>query len=107
MGGHVVCADRARADHLHYPLAFLSLIVGSNLVSRKLTHDARWRPIHRLASALALLMIPLFVSGGLAAAKETGAGIAQRTLLVIVVTWFVVIALRLRANATTPAAPGA
>jgi hypothetical protein len=47
-------------------------------------------------------MIPLFIAGGVAAARG-GAGIAQRLLLVTVATWFLVFALRLRANATETA----
>lgn len=81
------------------PLTFLSLVVGTNLVSRKFKHDVRWRPIHRFASVLALIMIPEFVAGGLAAATATGAGIAQRILIVTFATWFVLVALRLRSNA--------
>jgi hypothetical protein len=48
-------------------------------------------------------MIPLFIAGGVTAARETGAGIAQRLLLVTVAMWFLVVALRLRANATETA----
>ena len=81
------------------PLTFLSLVVGINLVSRKLKHDERWHPTHRLASVLALVMIPEFLAGGLAAARETGAGIAQRILVATFATWFLVIAMRLRSNA--------
>ena len=81
------------------PLTFLSLIVGTNLVSRRFKQDPRWRPIHRFASVLALIMIPEFVAGGLAAARETGAGAAQRVLAVTFATWFVLTALQLRANA--------
>ena len=52
-----------------------------------------------------LVMIPLFLAGGVAAARETGAGIAQRRiLLVTVTTWFVLIAMRLRSNAKQTAA---
>jgi hypothetical protein len=88
------------------PLTFLSLVVGINLVSRKLKHDERWRPTHRIASVLALVMIPEFLAGGLAAARETGAGIAQRILVATFATWFLVIAIRLRSNAehTAPVA---
>jgi hypothetical membrane protein len=85
-------------------LTFLSLIVGANLVSRKLKHDERWRPTSRIAWVLALIMIPVFLAGGVAAARETGAGIAQRILLVAVATWFVLVAMRLRSNATQTAA---
>jgi Protein of unknown function (DUF998) len=89
------------------PIAFLSLIVGTNLISRKLKHDERWRPTHRLASVLALIMIPEFLAGGITAARETGAGIAQRILILTFATWYVVVAMRLRANAkqTAAAAP--
>jgi hypothetical protein len=80
-------------------IAFLSLTVGTNLVSRRLKLDARWLPIHRVASVLALIMIPEFIAGGVAAARETGGGIAQRILLVTFSAWFFVVALRLRANA--------
>lgn len=86
------------------PLTFLSLIVGTNLVSRRFKQDPRWRPIHRFASLLALVMIAEFVAGGLTAATETGAGIAQRVLIVTFATWFVLTALRLRSNAMESAA---
>jgi hypothetical membrane protein len=86
-------------------LTFLSLVIGTNLVSRRLKHDERWRPIHRVASVLALIMIPVFLAGSAAAARETGGGIAQRILLVAIAMWFVLIAMRLRSNAkqTAPA----
>jgi hypothetical protein len=88
------------------PLAFLSLVVGTNLVSRRLKHDERWQPIHRFASVLALIMIPEFIAGGLAAARETGAGVAQRLLVITFATWFLVMAMQLRKTATqTAAAP--
>ncbi len=76
-----------------------------NLVSRQFKHDVRWRPIHRFASVLAIIMIPQFIAGGLAAANATGAGIAQRMLVVTFATWFVVTALRLRSNAAKSRLP--
>lgn len=89
------------------PLIFLSLIVGTNLVSRKFKQDVRWRPIQRFASVLALVLIAEFVASGLTAARATGAGIAQRILVVTFATWFVLTALRLRANATETRVSGA
>jgi hypothetical protein len=86
------------------PLTFLSLVVGTNQVSRKLKHDERWQPIHRFASVLALIMIPEFIAGGMAAARETGAGIAQRLLVVTFAVWFLLMAMRLRSTATHPKA---
>jgi hypothetical protein len=67
-------------------LTFLSVVIGTNLVSRRLKQDERWQPIHRFASVLALIMIPVFLAGSAAAARETGGGIAQRILLVIIAT---------------------
>ena len=82
------------------PLTFLSLVVGVNLVSRGFRQHANWRPIYRFASVLALLMIPVFVAGGVAAARESGAGIAQRILIVTFAAWFLITSARLRYNAT-------
>ena len=85
------------------PIVFLCLTVGTNLVSRRFNLDGRCLPIHRIASVLALIMIPLFIAGGVAAARETGAGIAQRILLVTFSAWFLLVAQRLRANAKASA----
>jgi len=82
------------------PLTFLSLVVGINLVSRGFRQRENWRPIYRFASVLALLMIPVFVAGGAAVARESGAGIAQRVLILTFATWFLITSARLRANAT-------
>jgi hypothetical protein len=79
------------------------LVVGTNLVSRGFKHDVRWRPIYWFASVLALLMIVEFVAGGLMAARGSGAGIAQRVLLVTLASWFLTTAVRLRLNATRAA----
>jgi hypothetical protein len=95
-------APRTLAGTIHGingPLTFLCLIVGTNLVSRGFKQDVRWHPIHRVASVLALLMIPEFFAGGLTAARESGAGIAQRVLIATFATWFLLTAVRLRYNA--------
>lgn len=81
------------------PLTFLSLVIGTNLVSRRLKLDEKWRPTHRTASVLAIIMIPVFLAGGVAAARETGAGIAQRILILTFATWFFVMAALLRSTA--------
>jgi hypothetical protein len=78
------------------PIAFLGLIVGANLASRGLKDDPRWRSIYRPAFILALLMIPLFIAGGVAAAREAGAGLAQRILIVTFGAWYMLVATRLR-----------
>lgn len=95
-------APRTLAGTIHRingPLTFLSLTVGTNLVSRGFKQEARWRPIHRFASALAYLMIPEFIAGGLTAAQESGAGIAQRVLILTFAGWFLLVAARLWSNA--------
>lgn len=81
-------------------LTFLTLVISANLLTRELKHDEKWRQTHRVAWVLALIMIPVFLAGGAAAARETGGGIAQRILLVTIATWFFVMAARLRSNAT-------
>ncbi len=81
------------------PLTFMSLVVGMVLVSRRLKHDERWTATRRIIWPLALLTFVGFLVGGAARAAGTGAGIAQRTMLLMVAAWFVFIALRLRANA--------
>jgi hypothetical protein len=95
-------APRTLAGTVHSingPLTFLSLVVATNLVSRGFRQDEDWRPIHRFASVLALLMIPEFIAGGLAAARESGAGIAQRVLIVTFATWFLLTSTRMRSIA--------
>ena len=81
------------------PLIFLSLMIGMNLVSRGFKSDPRWRQIHRFAAALALLMIPEFVVGGVARARGSGAGLAQRLLILTFATWFLLVAAQLRSHA--------
>lgn len=80
------------------PITFLSLTIGTNLVSRGFRDHVSWRPIYRFASVLALLMIPLFIAGGLTAAREAGAGVAQRIFIVTFGTWFLLTATRLRSR---------
>ena len=78
------------------PLAFLSLTLGTNLTSRLFRLQDNWRPISQVASLLALLMIPEFIAGGITAARGTGAGIAQRILIVTFAAWYLVTGFRLR-----------
>ena len=81
------------------PLTFLCPTIGMNFVSRAFTSDARWRQIHRFAVAIALLMIPEVVVGGVARARGVGAGLAQRLLILTFATWFLLVASQLRSNA--------
>jgi hypothetical membrane protein len=81
------------------PLAFLSLTLGTNFTSRLFRMREDWRSIHRVASTLALLMIPEFIAGGVTAARNVGAGIAQRIMIATFAAWFLVVASRLRKSA--------
>lgn len=83
-------------------LAFLALVVGTILVSRRLKKDDEWRPIYRVALVLALILLAAFVAGGIAAATETWAGIAQRSLLVTFASWFLLVGYWLRSRAGSP-----
>ena len=89
-----------RIHSINGPIAFLSLTAATNLLSRRFKLDAKWRPLYRTASVLALIMIPAFISGAVTAAREIGMGIAQRILLVTFAAWYLVVASRLRTNAT-------
>jgi bacteriorhodopsin len=79
------------------PLAFLSLTAGTILVSRRFKQDGLWRPIHRTAVILSLVMLAAFIANFLNIATASGfAGLCQRIFLVAFVTWFLLTAARLR-----------
>ena len=96
-------APRTLAGTIHRingPLAFLSLTAGILLVSWRFQHDDTWRPFHRPALLLSLLMLAVFVATPLSIATGLGvAGLAQRVLLAATVTWFLLTAARLRSVA--------
>lgn len=81
------------------PLAFLSLTLGTNFTTRVFRLSDAWRPIYRVTTVLALLMIPEFIAGGVTAARGVGAGIAQRIMIATFATWFLIVGARLRQNA--------
>jgi bacteriorhodopsin len=79
------------------PLIFLSLTAGLILVSRRFKHDETWRPFHRTALILSLVMLAAFIATPLSVATESGlAGLFQRISLATFVTWFLLTAARLR-----------
>jgi hypothetical protein len=45
-------------------------------------------------------VIPEFIAGRVMGARETGAGIAQRVLIITFVSWFFLVSARLRSNAS-------
>jgi hypothetical protein len=80
------------------PLGFLSLTAGTILVSRRFKQDRLWRPKHRTAVILSLVMLAAFIATFLSIATVSGfAGLCQRIYLVAFVTWFLLTAARLRA----------
>src|SRR5215211_356099 len=83
------------------PLAFLSLTAGTILVSRRFKQDGLWRPIHRTAVILSLVMLAAFIATILNIATASGfAGLSQRIFLVAFVTWFLLTAARLRSTSS-------
>jgi Protein of unknown function (DUF998) len=82
------------------PLAFLSLTAGAILVSRRFKHDEEWRPFHRTALMLSLIMLALFIATLVNVVTGSGfAGLCQRIFLAAFVTWFFLTATRLRSIA--------
>jgi hypothetical protein len=77
--------------------AFFSLALGAFLVSRRFKHDDRWRPVDRPAVVLSALMLAEFAAVGAAIASDSGlGGLGQRIMLITVLTWFYLVAGRLR-----------
>jgi len=88
------------------PLAFLSLTAGTILVSRRFKQDERWRPLHRTALVLSLVMVAAFIATFVNIATGAGfAGLCQRIFLAAFATWFLLTATRLRSIATGSVPP--
>jgi uncharacterized membrane protein YozB (DUF420 family) len=82
------------------PLTFLSLTAGTILVSRRFKQDEKWRPFHRTALILSLVMLAVFIATFVNIATGSGfAGLCQRIFLAAFVTWFFLTATRLRSIA--------
>lgn len=80
-------------------LAFTSLTVGVILVSWRFKQDQKWRPYHRFALILSLVMLAAYIATPLAFATESEVvGLIQRTSLATFVTWFLLTAARLRST---------
>jgi len=87
-------------------LAFLSLTAGAILVSRRFKQDERWRPFHRTAVLLSLVMLAAFIATFVNIATGAGfAGLGQRIFLAAFATWFFLTATRLRSIATGSVPP--
>jgi bacteriorhodopsin len=88
------------------PLAFLSLTAGTILVSRRFKQEEQWRPLHRTALILSLVMVAVFIATFVNIATGAGfAGMCQRIFLAAFATWFFLTAARLRSIATGSVPP--
>jgi hypothetical protein len=82
------------------PVTFLSLTAGTILVSRRFKQDEKWRPFHRSALILSLVMLAVFIATFVNIATGSAfAGLCQRIFLAAFVTWFFLTATRLRSIA--------
>jgi hypothetical protein len=79
------------------PLTFLSLTIGTILISAAFRRDENWRSVYRPALTLSSFMLLIFIS--IAINFATGInyeGILQRLYLIIFSAWFIMVALHLR-----------
>jgi uncharacterized protein DUF998 len=82
-------------------IAFLSATLATIFISRRFGQDQRWRPLHRLAVTLSLIMLAEFaVSVAFIASGSGYPGLGQRIFLVTLVAWIALAASRLRAIST-------
>ena len=87
------------------PIAFLCVTLGVILVSWRFKQDEMWRPFHRTALVLSLILLVAFILGGLSIATQSGfIGLTQRIDLIALVTWMLLTAVRLRSLALTSGA---
>lgn len=78
-------------------LIFLSLTAAVILISHRFKNDESWRPFHRVAQYLSLIMLAGAIATFLSSVTDAGiTGLGQRVVLVVFVTWFVLTALHLR-----------
>lgn len=89
-------------QRVNAPLHVLCLAVGTVLVSRGFKRDEMWRPFHRFALTLSLLLLAAFVAVAVLLATNSGfAGLGQRVFIVTFLTWFSLTALRLSVQTET------
>ena len=93
----------ALIQRVNAPLHVLCLAVGAVLISRGFRLDQRWRPYHRLALTLSLLMLAVFVAVAvLLATNPNFAGLGQRVFILTFLTWFALTAVRLSPPTESP-----
>jgi hypothetical membrane protein len=76
-------------------LSFFSLIAATILLSRRFKQDERWRPFHRSALILSLVILATFIGFVLTGGTEF-VGLSQRIFIVAFLIWLLLTAARLR-----------
>ena len=81
------------------PLTFLSLTIGTVLVSKSFSRDKNWQPIYRSARSLSVVLLVMFIITGVNIAAHSGfEGLCQRVFLITFATWFILTTLHLRST---------
>ncbi len=85
-----------RVHHILGLVGFLCLTIGVILISRSFKKDRNLYSLYRPATVMSWIIMVMFFSVFLNLYAKSGfAGISQRILLVTLVTWFTLIAMRL------------
>jgi hypothetical membrane protein len=96
-------APATRSGDIHN-VSFLvnvgSIFVATVLLAASFGSDLRWRAYQRTAIALTLLVVVAFVLQFLTLHRGMPFGIANRFFVIVLFTWFLTTAIRLRAVAT-------
>ena len=91
-------APATTSDNIHSLaslVSFLSLIPATILLSRRFKQDERWRPFHRSALILSLVILGTFIGFFLTSETEF-AGLTQRIFIATFLIWLLLAAARLR-----------
>jgi len=91
-------APATKSDNIHSLaslVSFLSLIPAMILLSRRFKQDEEWRPFHRLALILSLIILATFIGFFLTSETEF-AGLSQRIFFATFLTWLLLTAAHLR-----------
>jgi hypothetical protein len=82
-------------------IAFFSATLATIFISRRFSQDERWRPLHRLAVTLSLIMLAEFAVFIAFIVSGSGyPGLGQRIFLATFVAWFALTAAHLRSIST-------
>jgi len=91
-------APATPSDNIHSLaslIAFLSLIPATILLSRRFRQDEKWRPLHRSALILSLVILGTFIGFFLTFETEF-AGLSQRIFIATFLIWLLLTAAHLR-----------